>query len=597
MRLAAAAALLLATLAPPAAHRAAAQGAAKGVRRTTLPAVSQAHAAQRDFEARRRDRLPATPGGSGGPCEVQIGRLCYWNNNDDAPPPREPLSIVAAREALLDRLARAARVDSADDWVAGQRVRYLDEAQRWDDAVQAAAACRGTAWWCAALRGLAWHERSDHVAAAAAFDSALALMTPAERCKWTDLSWWLDGALARSYKRLPCGPERDAWEQRFWIAARPLLALPGNDLRSELLARRTMSRIRSQGAIEYAMSWGDDFAELEARYGWPVAWSAVERGIMLGADGRSVVGHEPTPSFAFVPRASAVDRPTASRADDWNLRTPHATMRYAPRYAWRGVGALDHQLARFRRGDSTLVVGAWSVARDRAWRGDSAAADSAKDARRRMPRDSTEADTLRAALVLVDSAGHTTMVARDSAAATGAVTLTVPRAAYLASVELTSPARGRAARAREGLAALPHDTVVSDLLLLARAAAPNATPEQLARDALGSRTIVAGTPVGLYWETYLPDADTASAVVTVQATRVDAAWYEKVGRLLKLGGGPQTPVAVRFADAARPDDVAAGRALALTWPADATGTYRLEVTVQVGDRVATAAETIRVVKP
>ena len=173
----------------------------------------------------------------------------------------------------------------------------------------------------------------------------------------------------------------------------------------------------------------------------------------------------------------------------------------------------------------------------------------------------------------------------------------MPSAAYLASVELLAPARGRAARARVGLAPLPRDTVVSDLLLLARAPAPDATAEQLARDALGTRTLVAGTPVGLYWETYLPRGDTASAEVTVQATRVDAAWYEKLGRALKLGGGPQTPVAVRFADPARPNEIAAGRSLALTWPADATGTYRLEVTVKMGDRAATAAATVKVVKP
>jgi hypothetical protein len=595
MRLAAAA-LLVATLAPPAL---AAQGASlKRVRRPVAPSVAAARDAQRDFERRRVSRLPTTyGGGSGGPCEVQIGRLCYWNNNGDLVPPREPAIIAAARDALLDRLAAAARDDSTDDWVAGQRVRYLVEARRWDDATHAADACRGTAWWCASLRGLAAHERSDHVAAEAAFDSALALMDSTDRCKWTDLAWWLDGALERAYKRASCGPARDAWERRFWTAARPLLALPGNDLRGELLARRTMSRIRSQGAIEYQMSWGDDFAELEARYGWPTAWSASERGIMYGADSRSVVGHEPTPSFAFVPKAGAVDAPAASSPDDWDLDAARAVMRYAPRYAWRGLRPLEHQLARFRRGDSTLVVAAWSAARDRAWRGDSTKADSLHDAQRRTPRDSALADTLRAALVLVDSAGQATVVSRDTAPTAGALALTVPSAPFLASVELLAPARGRAARAREGLAALPRDTVVSDLLLLARAPAPGATAEQLAQDALGTRTLVAGTPVGLYWETYLPRADTATAEVTVQATRVDAAWYEKLGRALKLGGGQQTPVAVRFADPARPDDDAAGRSLALTWPPDATGTYRLEVTVKVGDRSATAVETVKVVKP
>ncbi|AHG88028.1 hypothetical protein J421_0491 [Gemmatirosa kalamazoonensis] len=562
--------------------------------RSAPESVAAARRAQRDFELRRRDRMPTWPGGSGGPCDVRIGRLCYWDNNHEIPPPLEPAAIATARDALIERLSRAAHDDSTSDWVAGQSVRYLVEARRWDDALRAATACRGTAWWCAALRGFAWHERSDHAAAAAAFDSALALMPSAERCRWTDLAWWLEGALERSYKRQPCGPARDAWERRFWVAARPLLSLPGNDLRSELLARRTMSRIRSEGAIEYQMAWGDDLAESEVRFGWPTAWSAADRTMMLGSESRSVIGHEPTPSYAFVPRADAVESPTTSEADDWELDARLPAMRYAPRYAWRGVRPLEHQLARFRRGDSTLVVGAWSVARDGVWHGDSARADSARDLRRRMPRDSTRPDTLRAALVLVDTAGRMTTVARDSATTAGALIVAVPRAAYLASVELLAPARGRAARARTGLAPLPRDTVVSDLLLLAHAAAPGATVEQLARDALGTHTIVAGMPVGLYWETYLPRAD--SAEVTVQATRIDAAWYARLGRALKLAGGPPTPVAVRFVDAARPNDVAAARSLALTWPPDATGTYRLEVTVRTGDRAATATDTVRVVR-
>src|SRR5690242_2548199 len=115
MRLAAAAALLVATLAPPAL---AAQGASlKRVRRPVAPSVAAARDAQRDFERRRVSRLPTTfGGGSGGPCEVQIGRLCYWNNNGDLVPPREPVTIAAARDALLDRLTAAARDDSTDDW-------------------------------------------------------------------------------------------------------------------------------------------------------------------------------------------------------------------------------------------------------------------------------------------------------------------------------------------------------------------------------------------------------------------------------------------------------------------------------------------------
>jgi hypothetical protein len=562
-------------------------------RRPAHPAVAEARSAQRDFERRRRDRLPLyRGGGASGPCEVRIGRLCYWNNNADAPPPPEPLSIVVARVALIARLAQAAAEDSTDDWLAGQRVRYLVESRQLDEAVAVAGACRATPWWCDALRGLAFHERSDHDSAAVAFDRALAALPEPERCRWTDLAWWLDGGLSRDYRRQPCGPARSAWERRFHLAARPLLALPGDDLRAELLARRVMSRIRSQGAIEYQMSWGDDFAELEARYGWPTAWSARESSALMGSEPRSVVGHEPTPSFAFIPKRGAVASPLASRADDWDLRAERATMRYAPRYAWRDFTALPHQLARFRRGDSTLVVAAWNVERERRWRGDSVAPRDSTARRRALPR--TRADSQPwAALVLTDSAGAR-LAARDSAAlARGAVALVAPASAHLASVEMLDLSRGLAARARYALAPLPADTLVSDLLLLAHAPEPGTPLARLLPHALGARTLVAGSAVGLYWETYLPP-DTAAASVSVQATRIDAAWYDRVGRLLHVGGGPRTPVAVRFVDAPRPGERVVGRALALTWPASATGTFRLEVTVRVGGTSVTAAEVVRV---
>jgi hypothetical protein len=586
--LAAALASLLGHAAAVRAQRATQRATQRGT--NPSPSVAAARTAQRDFERRRRDRLPVyRGGGASGPCEVRIGRLCYWNNNADAPAPPEPAAVAAARDVLLDRLARAARADSADDWVVGQRVRYLAEARRLDDAVLVATECRATPWWCDALRGLAHHERGDQDSATVAFDRMLAALPEAQRCRWTDLAWWLDGALARDYKRQPCGAARDAWERRFHLVARPLLSIPGDELRNELLARRTMSRVRSQGAIEYQMSWGDDFAELEARYGWPTAWSARESGIMMSMETRSVVGHEPTPSFAFVPRAGAVAMPVASRADDWDLRAPLAEMRYAPRYAWRDFVTLPHQFARFRRADSTLVVAAWNVERDRAWRGDST---RLRDISRRVLARTRADSQPRAALVVADSAGLL-RGASDSAGARGAIALAIRARPHLASLELLDLAGGRAGRARYGVAPLPADTLVSDLLLLAGAPEPGTPLDRLLPQALGTRTFPAGTSVGLYWETYLPP-DSAAADVSVQATRVDAAWYDRVGRLLNLGGGPRTPVAVRFVDTPRPGERVVGRALALTWPANATGTFRLEVTVRAGGRTVTAAEVVKV---
>lgn len=555
---------------------------------TTLGA---ARAAQREFERRRRTKLPTDRGGGSGPCEVRIGRFCYWDNNGE-PPPAEPASIGVLRDTLLARLHAAVRHDSTDDWIVGQIVRYDAEARRFDDGVAAANACAGTAWWCAALRGLAHHHRGDHAEASAAFDTALTLQPERERCRWTDISAWLDGALAREFKRRACGSARDAWLARFWPSARPLSMLPGNDLRSELFARRAMARIQSRSALTHDLSWGDDMAELELRYGWPVAWSASPPAVMSSA--QSIVGHEPTPSYAFVPtRDAPIASPGAADADAWELDARLPLMRYAPRYLRHGMVPLEHQIARFRRGDSTLVIGAWDVAHDERWLKDTLPA----------PRDSAGTfltDVLRAGLVLVDTSGHEIARVRDSVATRGTVALTVAPGAYLASLELLAQPRGRGARARYGVTSLPIDSLASDLLLLSRGAPPDAPLDSLLANALGTRTIAAGTPVGLYWETYFPP-DTASQEVTVRATRIDAAWYSKLGRALRLdgmlGGGPQTPVAVKFVDPPRADasrDGVSRRTIALTWPREAVGTYRVEVTVRNGARIATTSETIRV---
>jgi hypothetical protein len=327
---------------------------------------------------------------------VRVGRLCYWDNNDDAPLPPEPPAAARARLALLAALDTAAAADSADDWVAGQRVRYHLEAGRPAGAVEAAGACRGTPWWCRALGALAHHVAGDHAAAAAAHDSARAhLPDAAARCGWDDVGPWLPDGAARAYRRLRCpGDDRARYEARFWRLAQPFWALPGNDLRVELAARRVLVRLHAAANPNpQGLSWGDDLAEVEVRYGVPAAWS-VRRPVHGSALDASVVGHEPTPSYDFTPdaRTLAPAAPPAAGqpagpaavpdAGAWSLRRPLPQTRYAPRYAALGVAALDPQLARFRRGDTLVVVGAYVAP----WAGAAGRRGAGRPAATRRPR-------------------------------------------------------------------------------------------------------------------------------------------------------------------------------------------------------------------
>src|SRR5437870_5020027 len=132
-------------------------------------------------------------------------------------------------------------------------------------ALATARACRAAPWWCQALTGLAWHLAGDFGAADSAYRAALDAMPSDERCRWSDVAPLLDGALARRYRRLRCD-ERGAFEQRLWWLAQPLYSLPGNDRRTEHLARATMARIEQDARSTYDVPWSDDLREVTLRF-------------------------------------------------------------------------------------------------------------------------------------------------------------------------------------------------------------------------------------------------------------------------------------------------------------------------------------------
>src|SRR5437773_1184352 len=124
----------------------------------SLTTLRAARRAQATFEAIRRQHLPYGSGHAGGTCDLRIGRFCYWYDDDRQPPEHaaaEPQLIRDARATLLAALDDAGARLPGDEWIAGQRVRYLVEAGRDRAAVGAARECRADGWWCAALLSLA----------------------------------------------------------------------------------------------------------------------------------------------------------------------------------------------------------------------------------------------------------------------------------------------------------------------------------------------------------------------------------------------------------------------------------------------------------
>ncbi len=529
---------------------------------------SQVRSQQDGFERNHRQGLRFYNGGADATCEVPMGRICYWNNNGDVPPPAERNDARLEREQLLDFLGQAQAADPTDDWVSAMRVRYAIEAEKLDVAISAARACKGTNWWCDAIEGLALHSANRHVDATAAYTRALDAMHVAQRCSWTDLSWWLEVSAHAAYEALPCA-NRATENARILRMAQPLWMLPANDLRNEMLSRRTMSRIHSLGRIPYDIQWGDDLLESQVRFGWPMQWSVQNGGV---ADPRppQVIGHEPTPSYDFMPVARAIATPVGAIESDWDPFRKKARMRYAPRYA-SGFTVVPHQIARFRRGDSTLVAGAYRLVRELEMG--------------RAPYS--------AAFVLDAVDGRpATSVKRDSAAANGAL-LAAISAPMLTSIEVLATTGRRATRARSTVQPLPKDVRLSDYLLLQRGDA-TATPslERNALQAYGSLEIERGAAVGLYWEVYREATPAAPLQVSVRATRVGASFFQKLGSSIGLSK-TVTPVSIRYADNGRPDG-APGRSIQLNFPPVAAGQYQLTILVSGAGITDSTSQMIRV---
>lgn len=531
--------------------------------------AAQARNQQDGYERNHRSGLRFYNGGADASCEVKLGDICYWNNNGDVPAPEERNDAKIERLELLQTLKRAQEADPTDDWVSGMRVRYATEANQPETAAAAARACAGTAWWCTALAGLAAHVDSRHVEARRAFARALEQMPGEQRCEWTDISWWLDLSMHGDYLAKSCAM-READNAKIFRLAQPLWMMPANDIENEFYARRTISRVHSMGRIPYDVGFSRYILESQMRYGWPTAWSIQNGGV---ADPRppSVIGHEPTPSYDFMPVPAAIARPVGASNRDWEPKRQKARMRYSPRVGV-GFGALSYQFARFLRGDSTVVAGGYRMLREL-----------------EMGR-----PPYRAALTTERFDGSPTrQIIKDSVAAASALLLNIGTVPALASIEVLATAGKRAARARETVQPLAKTVALSDYLVLVRGD-QSATPtlERSAENAYGSLEIESGTSIGLYWEVYRPATVAQPLAVSVRATRIGASFIQKLGSSIGLSK-TVTPVAIKFADNGRPDG-GVGRSLTINFPSVADGEYQLTLLVSGAGVSDSTTQRIRV---
>lgn len=527
----------------------------------------RAHDAQILFERARRTLLPVGYG-SGGHCDVRIGRFCWWDDGGAVELPPEREEIGRRRTELLRQLDALGAKYPGDEWVAGMRVHYRVEGHGYASADSVARSCRSASWWCFALRGYVAHVLGDASRADSAFSDALASMSSADRCAWQDIAPLLPGDARGRYEKLDC-ERRAPLETRYWLLSRPRLAASANEWRNEYASRRVQNWLAERASTPQGLSWGKDASELLLRYGWPVAWSRIEAPMATLGAAPSIVGHDPSPSFQFSPREELLDSLVTGGEEWWEPSTHQPSSRYAP-HALRRLVSASAQTARFRRGDSTLLVAAWTA------------------------RDDSLAEP-HAALAASLADGRTFAAPADSSA-TGRGMLLLPAQPLVAGVEIADTARATLAWSRstwEAGVAAPGGLSLSDLLVYRPGEEPAASLDSALARAIPGDTASRSRAIGLFWETYGPgDGDSLDVAVTVE--RVDRSFLRTARQRMGLAE-PDSPLRMRWSDARPGAGGIAPHAISLDLGNLPEGRYRLTLSlVPAGGGVA--ASTAREVR-
>lgn len=548
------------------------QGQQRGLSADSTRTIKYVRSAQASFESFRRARLPYGESSYGHECDVRIGRYCYWReedpDDDDGPEPELPI-VRDRRTGLIQLLDSASRILPGDAWIAGQRVRYLVDAERTDDALKAATECRAEAWWCAALGGYAAHVGARFAVADSLFEQALGAMPPEQRCKWTDLRDVVEGDLADRLKDRPCAEREALGRQIYWLGS-PLWSVSETDQLTEHFARLTQTHIVERAATPEGGTFANDLRALVIRYGWSRWFTRSEAFVSTPYD-VPITGHDAGTTYYFLPSAPMLDQGPSAPLE-WRLDYSRAVSGYAPSYA-RSLHEITGQVASFRRGDSTLVVGAWDVRRDSLLVG----------------------RELDAALVLA-APGEVRGVTRASKeGAVGRIQTTALIDSGWISLELLAPGDRRGGRMRVGLAKRSTGRLaLSDLLFYAPM---QGAPDDLAavRDsALATDVAPFNRAVGVFSEAYgiAPQGEDVRFTLTLE--QIDIGWRQRAAEHLRLSD-PTTAIRIQWQEKALVTNGISARGRRVDLSGIRSGRYRMQLRVTADDgSTATSTREIEV---
>jgi hypothetical protein len=525
---------------------------------------------QAQFERRRRQMLPRFYTGTAEHCLI-VGRFCEWHPNlQDYVVPDEGKDIRRARAELLRDLEKANTALPGDDWITGQRIRYLVEGHD-TSAISVARSCRATRWWCNALLGLTLHVTGNFAASDSAFSASLEEMPTPMHCYWINLLPLLDDDVRGSYKKMTCA-QREAADARIWWIADPLFMTPGNERRTEHFSRVVHTALQKDAVNTYGSKWGGDLAELILRFGWAEKWTRAPSQSLYPEATVSITGHEREPGFHFFLTQLPPDSLSEIVDSLFDIHQFPPREQYAPMYA-RAFEDLDAQVARFRRGDSTRVVAAFDVTNDTIF-----------------PRHRFDA-----ALVAMGDEATTPSIQRIEESPTrNVLTVSSPWKTQLIGVELLARDSAAAARWRSGFAEVPLDSArisVSDLLFVDAAPSLPSNLEEATERAHGGTVFPRGKQIGLFWELYGKAPADSSLPISLTITPVDAGFLKRAFRALRIAPKP-TPLNIRWQENGA-SGVLSPRSVLLDLSLVPAGKYSVKLEVQ-GYPLATTSRTIEV---
>ncbi|MCJ7629360.1 MAG: hypothetical protein MUO50_13355, partial [Longimicrobiales bacterium] len=476
----------------------------------------RARRAQEEFEATHRKLLPEGVGRWNDRCDEYVGRLCLTESDLQWEPAEEDVRVVSARASLLDALEFVGKQIPGDAWVLGQRIRYLGDTGRWEEAQELALGCRQQeGWWCKALNGYVLHRSGRVVEALDAFSLALAAMEPERAGKWTDPYPLLEYP-GGGWLRNPGELSPDEAASRFWALADPLYLTPGNERLSEHYSRHFAPSLYDGSAHTMGLPWGRAFEQILLRYGFAAGWERIPERMERG-DLRGVVEHHHPESRGLLPPFEALEDPAGLPEGVWTPqdhrpRTASSPVR-APLIA-EGVA----QTAVFRRDGNLLILAAYGIPTDTVLRRRRNRTDSLSETggtgghvavglRRPLwesAPDGLSRDTLAGLFLLADT-GSWAPLAAFGVGGEGVLQLSAPPGGYLLSLEQWNPSGRWGARVRHGVTApsIPPDVPhISDLLLLtAGDGLPSSLSEATPR-VRPSTEVMSGSRFTVAWEVY-----------------------------------------------------------------------------------------------